>query len=240
LIPRGTLRDAAEQPPRLGIVGSDRLFAETLRVVLEQQGMEVIVTTGPSEALDQVESSAPDLLLIDLEGDGGGTELGRMLLERDQDLKVVGLAASHDRKALRESVRAGFHGFMTKQVSVAGLVSGLRRALAGRLVRPRRGTRETLARRGADEGIPAALLTARERQVLALLVLGSRNLDIARQMGISPHTVRTHVQSILAKLQVHTRLQAAAWATRNRLVRVPNADSLGQPESHDQGGDFAP
>jgi DNA-binding NarL/FixJ family response regulator len=191
------------------------MFADSLRVVLEQHGMEVVVASGPAGAAEVVERSRPDLVLIDLDGNREGTELGRVLLERHADLKVAGLTGSHDERALRESVRAGFHAYVTKESSVSSFVTALRRALAGRLVRPPRGSRRGVRRWRA---VPHPALTTRESQVLTLLVKGEGNRGIARRMSISPHTVRTHIQSILTKLQVHTRLEAVAWARRNPLV----------------------
>jgi two-component system nitrate/nitrite response regulator NarL len=205
----------SDQPARLGIVGRHRLFADSLRVALEGHGMEVVVTSGPAEAADVVGRDRPDLVLIDLDGNREGTELGRVLLERHADLKVAGITGAHDERALRESVRAGFHAYVTKESSVAALVAALRRALAGRMVRPPRGSRRRVMRWRA---VPQPALTARELQVMELLVMGEGNRVIARRMSISPHTVRTHIQSILTKLQVHTRLEAVAWARRNSLV----------------------
>jgi DNA-binding NarL/FixJ family response regulator len=191
-------------------------------VVLEQHGMEVVVTSEPAEAAVEVERSLPDIVLIDLDRNREGTELGRVLLHRHADLKVAGLTGSHEERALRESVRAGFHAYVTKESSVSAFVTALRRALAGRMVRPPRGTHRRAMRWRA---VPQPALTAREFQVLKLLVKGEGNPAIARRMSISPHTVRTHIQSILTKLQVHTRLEAAAWARKNLLETA--GESLG-------------
>jgi two-component system nitrate/nitrite response regulator NarL len=215
----GSQRGSA-QPSRLGIVGRHRLFAESLRVVLERQGMEVVMTSDPGGAADRVARSRLDLVLIDLDGNREGTELGRSLLERHTGLKVAGLTGAHEERALRESVRAGFHAYLTKESSVSALVVALRRALAGDMVRPRR---RSPGRVGRWSALPQSALTIRELQVLKLLAVGETNSVIARRMSISPHTVRTHVQTILSKLQVHTRLEAVAWAARNRLVTLEPA-----------------
>jgi DNA-binding CsgD family transcriptional regulator len=87
--------------------------------------------------------------------------------------------------------------------------------LAGRVVRPPRGKRSS----GGRRAMPYPSLTLREAEVLNFLADGTGNREIARRMSISPHTVRTHIQSILSKLQVHTRLEAVAWARRNHLGR---------------------
>jgi two-component system nitrate/nitrite response regulator NarL len=196
------------------IVGPDRLLGETLRVVLESHGMEVVLSPDPAAAAAEVRATPTDLVVIDLDDREGG-RLGKVLLERDAELKVAGLTTSHDERALTESVRAGFHAYVTRESSVQGFVNALERTLAGGVVRPPR------RRRGPGEGrrsFSYPSLTRREAQILKSLAEGAANREIARRMGISPHTVRTHIQSILAKLQAHTRLEAVAWARRNGLV----------------------
>jgi two-component system, NarL family, nitrate/nitrite response regulator NarL len=203
----------AARPCRLGIVGGDRLFADILSVALKEHGMQVVVTTGMAEAVREVGRSRPDLVLIDLDRNKG-TELGKVLLQHDGALKIAGLTGTHEERTFRESVRAGFHAYLTKETSLSAFVAALRRTIAGRLVRPPRASRRSSPERRT---FLQPVLTSRERQVLRLLVEGAGQKDMARRMSISPHTVRTHIQSILVKLQVHTRLEAAAWASKNGL-----------------------
>lgn len=200
----------------MGIVGRDRLLGETLQVVLERHGMEVVLTSDQAEVAEDVSRTRPDVVVIDLDGNReGGAQVGRALLERHADLKVAGLTGSHDERALRESVRAGFQAYITKDSSIPGFVRALEMTLAGRVVRPPRGKRSS----GGRRAMPYPSLTLREAEVLNFLADGTGNREIARRMSISPHTVRTHIQSILSKLQVHTRLEAVAWARRNHLGR---------------------
>jgi DNA-binding NarL/FixJ family response regulator len=200
----------------VGIVGRDRLLGETLQVVLERHGMEVVLTSDQAEVAEDVSRTRPDVVVIDLDGNReGGAQVGRALLERHADLKVAGLTGSHDERALRESVRAGFQAYITKDSSIPGFVRALEMTLAGRVVRPPRGKRSS----GGRRAMPYPSLTLREAEVLNFLADGTGNREIARRMSISPHTVRTHIQSILSKLQVHTRLEAVAWARRNHLGR---------------------
>jgi two-component system, NarL family, nitrate/nitrite response regulator NarL len=208
-----------DRPARILIVDRDRLCAETLQVVLEDQGMLVSVI-GPSYALDEVPRRRPDLVVVNLDRDGAGMELGARLLERYGDLKVVAMTGTHEERTLRTSARLGFHGYLTKEGSISTFVSGVRAALNGRVVRARPSD-------GGNGGPQRPSLTARERQVLTMLVGGWGNREIARELSISPHTVRTHVQSILTKLQVHTRLEAGTWAMRHGVVSVPAGDSPG-------------
>jgi two-component system, NarL family, nitrate/nitrite response regulator NarL len=208
----------AEPSSRLVIVDRDRLCVETLRAVLPQYGMEVLpATPGRTESAATITLSRPDAVIIDLVDRPEGLRLGETLLERDEGMTLLGLTPRPDQTALRESVRAGFRGCLTKMSSLSSFVAGVRMALAGRVVRPRRATSGPSRRYRSEAEHAASTLTVRERQVLALLVAGVDNGRIAVRMSISPNTVRTHIQSILAKLQVHTRLEAAVWAYQNGL-----------------------
>jgi two-component system nitrate/nitrite response regulator NarL len=113
---------------------------------------------------------------------------------------------------------------MTKNTPIQRLVEAVDSVLGGQVVVPQRLASEAAGARTPDEEaveLLAKQLTLREREVLVLLVEGASGQTIARRLGISPNTVRTHVQSILMKLQVHSRLQAATFAVRHRLVAVP-------------------
>jgi two-component system nitrate/nitrite response regulator NarL len=105
---------------------------------------------------------------------------------------------------------------------VARFANALRSILDGQVVAPHRlGPASTRVSGTSDGGFLAEQLTSRERDVLALLVQGAGSHAIASGLGISPNTVRTHVQSILTKLQVHSRLEAATFAVRHGVVEAP-------------------
>jgi two-component system, NarL family, nitrate/nitrite response regulator NarL len=103
-------------------------------------------------------------------------------------------------------------------------VSSIQAVLNGNVIMPKQLARAAAGDQSPEEQHAAMLvkqLTDRERQVLQLLAEGSSGVQIAARLAISPNTVRTHVQSILTKLQVHSRLEAAAFAVRHGLIRTP-------------------
>jgi DNA-binding NarL/FixJ family response regulator len=121
-----------------------------------------------------------------------------------------------------EAARLGFRGFVAKDIPVREFVSVVESVIGGETVLPRYYGRETRLDRSSrriHDTSAAGDLTQRERTVLQLLVEGASSARIANQLTISPNTVRTYVQNILVKLQVHSRVEAAAYAIRHGLVR---------------------
>jgi two-component system, NarL family, nitrate/nitrite response regulator NarL len=211
---------------RILLVDDHLLFADAIRPMLEPfGGDEVEVVTRGSEAAEAVERECPDLALIDLGlPDQGGLGVGRMILERCPRAKVVALTALSDPRAVEEALRSGFHGYLTKDTPVGRFANALRSILDGQVVVPHRlGPASVRPSETSDGALLAEQLTPRERHVLALLVQGAGSHAIASGLGISPNTVRTHVQTILTKLQVHSRLEAATFAVRHGVVEVPRA-----------------
>lgn len=207
---------------RVLIVDDHMLFAEAIRVALEDFGMTVGVETNGDDALTALERSVPDVILMDIGlPDRTGLVVGRMILDRWPDAKILALTALNDRAVLDEALHIGFRGYLTKDTPVAQFVNSIRSVLDGHLVLPQR--LSPLGRGSArDDGVALMTdqLSRREREVLSLLVQGANGSAVAERLGISRNTVRTHVQSILTKLQVHSRLEAAAFAVRHGLVDI--------------------
>lgn len=208
---------------RILIVDDHKLFAEAIRVALQNVGMAVIaVVERGSEALEAVTGARPDIILMDIGlPDESGLVVGRRILEHDPDAKIIAVTALADRSIADEALHAGFVGYLTKDTPVRQFVSALRSALEGHTVLPlglSGGGR--VARQEEEVTLLASQLTPREREVLALLARGANGRVASAALGISQNTVRTHVQSILTKLQVHSRLEAATFAVRHRLVEV--------------------
>ncbi len=206
------------------IVDDHRLFSEVIRSTLERMGMEVLesATTG-SEGLDVARRERPDLVLVDIGlPDESGLLVGQRILEEMPETKVVAVTSLVDPRAVAEAVRLGFRGYVTKNTPVNQFVSSIRAVLDGNVIMPKHLARQAAGEKSPEEQQAAMLiaqLTDRERQVLQLLAEGMSGVQIAAQLSISPNTVRTHVQSILTKLQVHSRLEAAAFSVRHGLVR---------------------
>lgn len=209
------------------IVDDHMLFAEAVQVAIEDLGISVarVVTTG-EEAIAEADRSLPDVIFMDIGlPDQSGLIAGRTILERHPDARIIALTALNDRSTVDEALRLGFVGYLTKDTPVARFVNAIRSAMDGHLVLPQR-LSPTRRRSQAEKDVAlmASQLTPREMEVLTLLVEGADGRKAAAALGISLNTVRTHVQSILTKLQVHSRLEAATFAVRHDIVKVPRPD----------------
>src|ERR687892_1444579 len=209
---------------RVLIVDDHQLFAEAIRSALERAGIDVVdVATNEHETLTAVSRHEPALVLMDLGlPDANGFEVGQKLLARDPGVKVLIVTAVTDPDLVQDSIRAGFSGFVTKYTPMIQFVSSVRAALAGDVVLPRNLARRAVGVRSPEEEDAhkrAQHLTDREIEVLALLTEGASSEHIAARLHISLNTVRTHIQNILTKLQVRSRLEAAAFATRFGIVK---------------------
>ena len=181
------------------------------------------VVADAAEGLASARELRPDLVLLDLGlPDRNGLEVGKDILDELPDTKVVALTALEDERSVDEALRLGFHGYLTKQTEALYFKRALESIQDGQAVFPhRRGGLAARSRRGrSGDELMADQLTSREVEVLQLLAEGASSVQIADQLGVSPNTVRTHVQGILSKLQVHSRLEAAAFAVRHDLVKV--------------------
>jgi DNA-binding NarL/FixJ family response regulator len=168
------------------------------------------------EAIDLALALAPDVVLMDVSmPDVGGIEATRRLLQKEPSLRVVMLTAFHDRERVLEAIDAGAVGYLLKDAEPDDLVRGVHAAARGESPLDPRAASEVLGAR--TRARPAADLTAREREVLELLADGLANKQIARKLGISEKTVKTHLTSVFQRIGVTDRTQAALWAQRNRI-----------------------
>jgi len=199
---------------------------------LERLGLDVAIATTGQEAIEQAMRRPIDVALVDLGlPDMGGEEVGSRLLGIRRSTVVVALTATDDDLTVRRVIAAGFRAYLTKDLRISTLSRALRSALAGETVTLSRGTRARARPAATSDRLVELLsssLTPREREVLQMLARGNRGKDIARELAISVNTVRTHVQSILTKLQVHSRLEAAAFAVRHGLVDRASAIDPGE------------
>jgi two-component system, NarL family, nitrate/nitrite response regulator NarL len=202
------------------ILGDDQaIFLDALSTVLAQRGYDVgAVARSPEEMIAHVRHQRPDACLLDCNlaiDDGIGTI--RRVIEACPTTIVVVLSADPDADAADRAMDAGASGYLHQSRGVEVLVTALERVLGGeRVVDVPGGSRR--ARRASHADNLAATLTGRERECLSLLVAGMDTAAMVEQMGVSRTTVRTHLQSVLTKLCVHSRLEAASFAVRHRLV----------------------
>jgi two-component system, NarL family, nitrate/nitrite response regulator NarL len=209
---------------RVLVVYAHALFTDAILPTLREMEWEVVaVVRRGEEAIETALREQPDLVMVDLGlPDMGGIAVGTRILEALPDTRVIALTGRGDPEAFQEAQAAGFHGFLTKDVPLPKFPEALSAALRGEVVAFQRPVVETrpVTPVERDAELLAGQLTPREREVLALLVEGNDNAQIARRLSVSANTVRTHVQSILTKLGVRSRLQAAAFAVRHRVVTV--------------------
>lgn len=199
---------------RIVVCDDDRLLVESLAHALKLKGFTVeAVTSTPPEAVAAVRRVRPDVLLIDLGfPEGSGLDAAREVRRTYPETRVVILTASEDPGSLLEADKLGLAGYVGKDQRLDGIVEALRRAAEGvgrvdkAQLRRLEGTRD----RAAGQLSVLDKLTAQEQVVLGCLGDGLSTSEIVARLGISHTTVRSHIQAILAKLGVHSRLQAVA------------------------------
>lgn len=204
------------------------LFREAVRAVLEGEGEFEVVGEASSgdEVLSQLDASHPDLVVLDVEIADGDDRLIGAIKQALPGCRVLMLVESNGHAAVLRAARAGAEGFVTKESPLQGLLGAVRALKKGETVVPGHMLGPLLTtlmrqRKQEDAAFERILrLTVREKEVLALLAEGADNEAIARALVISPQTARTHIQNILGKLNVHSRLEAAAIAMQNGLLET--------------------
>lgn len=202
------------------VLGDDHVvFVESLVAVLTGHGFRVpAVARSLAGTIETVRHHQPDVCLLARRfSDGDGiTAIGRILAVSPAT-RILVLAADRDPDSMRQAVRLGAAGYVHKTCGVRKLVHALERVIGGAVVLD--APRASTARSEVSEARRlAAHLTARERECLALLVEGLDTPAMTVRLGVSTTTVRSHVQALLTKLGVHSRLEAATFAVRYDLV----------------------
>jgi DNA-binding NarL/FixJ family response regulator len=216
---------AAPEQLRVVLVDDHPVYREGLAKLLSQSGVEVIAQAGNGpDALSIVEEAAPDVVVMDLNMPGmSGVDVTRKLVQRNPASKVLIVSVSAQEEDVTEAILAGASGYVLKDGPVEEVVAGIQAAANGEsLISPRIAT--MLLRRIRVDGpseieAPATTpLSERELQVLRLVAEGKGNQEIGEALYIGQSTVRNHISSILMKLQVDNRVQAAVRAVRDRIV----------------------
>ena len=210
--------------PRVILADDHSVYRRGLAKLLTRSGIEVIgeAISGVT-AIELVERTAPDVAVIDLNMPGmSGVEVTRRLTERTPASRVLVVSVSAQEDDVTEAILAGASGYILKDSPVEEVVAGIRAAATGDSVMSPRIASMLLRRIRTEEpagvDIPAIPLSARELQVLELVAQGKANHEIGETLFIGQSTVRNHISSILMKLQVENRVQAAVRAVRDRLV----------------------
>lgn len=216
-----------EDPIRVLIVDDHILFAESIRRTLESHGLTVLGIAGSEQdALPLAREGRPDMVLMDLNlPDADGADVARKIRADLPDVKIVVVTSNTSSRRVTELIRDGFQGYLTKDTPLVQFVSAVRAAIDGQVVMPMPIARAVAGKKPQDETDAALLaehLTTREREVLSLLAQGATSEVIATELSVSLNTVRTHIQNVLTKLQVHSRLEAATFAVKYGIVRIGN------------------
>jgi DNA-binding NarL/FixJ family response regulator len=214
---------AVERAPiRVMLVDDHDLVRTGVRTLVNvQPDMEAVgEATSASEALQVAERLRPDVVLMDVRlGDGSGIDVTRELLGRLPNTKVLMLTGMEDDETLFAAIQAGAAGYMLKAVPNAELVRAIRTVADGGSTLDTVVIGPVLAelrrQRASQQDERLARLSAQEQRVLVLLTRGRTNRDIAADMHLAEKTIKNYVSSVLSKLEVGGRAEAAAYFSRH-------------------------
>jgi NarL family two-component system response regulator LiaR len=210
------------QPIRVVIVDDHDMIRSGLAVFLDAFDDLKLVgeAADGSEAIRLCDEVKPDVTLMDLmmpQMDGIATI--RTIRQAHPNNQVIVLTSFSDQNLVQEALHAGAIGYLLKNTSVDQLAEAIRAARAGRPALAREALQALVETPSlASSSAPENSLTERECEVLALMVEGLNNAEIAQRLSVSRSTVKTHISNILAKLGVSNRIEAAALAMKNHLV----------------------
>jgi DNA-binding NarL/FixJ family response regulator len=213
---------------RVFLVDDHVLFRNGLRALLEEHGLETVGDVGDAErAIGPILQLQPDVVLMDLSLPGlSGVEATRQLTALAPDVQILIFTAHAEDQTVVDAVQAGACGYLLKDAPSGDLVRAIEAAAHGQASLSPGATTVVLDRLRAYRNAPSPSdapatetdLTSRELEVLALLVEGKENMEIAQALSISLETVKHHISRILAKLKVPNRTLAAVEAVWRGLV----------------------
>jgi two-component system nitrate/nitrite response regulator NarL len=212
-------------PIRVLIVDDHTLFRSGIRLLLERQvGFEVVGEASDGlEGIKRAKQLKPDVVLLDLHMSGTcGLAAIPLLREEVPQTEIIMLTVSEDTDDLLEALRAGARGYLLKNIETDFLLDSIRRAAAGESVMSSQMTGKLADVMRTPQRVVSNThpdkLTPREREIIALLASGASNKEIARMLDLAESTVKIHVQGILRKLDLASRVQAAVYAVEHGLV----------------------
>ena len=222
-----TVTPSGGEPLRVLIVDDHPTFRAGLRALLatdERLRVVAEASTGAG-AITAVASSAPDVVLMDVHMPGvDGVEATRRIIDAAPHVAIVVLTMHDDDGTVFAALRAGARGYLLKGASRAELLRAIHAAAAGEALFGPAIARRMMAyfgRPAPSAAPPFPELSPREREILELVAAGRSNTDIAGSLGVAPKTVRNHVSTIFAKLQVRDRAEAIVRAREAGLGDLP-------------------
>jgi two-component system, NarL family, response regulator LiaR len=208
------------QPIRVLLVDDHTMVRRGLATFLMVfDDLELAGEAGNGESAIQLCGQVmPDVVLMDIMMPGmDGVAATRAIRQQFPQVQVIALTSFKEEAMIQGVLQAGAIGYLLKDVSAEELAQAIRAAHIGRATLSPEVT-QTLVHAASQPPVPGADLTAREREVLALLVNGSSNNEIAEKLVVSPSTIKSHVSTILSKLNVSSRTEAVALAIRHQIV----------------------
>lgn len=213
---------------RILLIDDHSLFRSGVRFLLQRQpDFDVVGEAADGlEGVKRAKALEPDVILLDLNMPGlSGLETLRLLMQDLPDCAVVILTVSEEAEELGQALRDGARGYLLKNIDAESLTAAIRRAAQGVPVIDEPMTSKLVAQfRASTEPSPApepahrAHLTAREMDIVQCLVRGESNKVIARNLDVAESTVKIHVQNILKKLNLSSRVQVAVYAVEHGLL----------------------
>ena len=214
----------AARPLRLLVVDDHEVVRQGLVSLLDRRAnLQVVAEAGTvAEAIEQAHRQQPDLIVMDVRlPDGSGIEACRDIRAEMPETRVVMLTSYPDEEAVMSAIIAGASGYLLKQIRGRDLVNALEAVGRGESLLDPAVTSQVLERirriAANDQPDELAELTQQERKILMLVAEGKTNKEIAAEVYLSDKTVKNYVSSILSKLNLERRAQAAAFVARHRL-----------------------
>ncbi len=213
---------------RILLVDDHHLFRSGVKALLSRQPeFDVIGEAADGlEGLKRAKQLRPDIVLLDLDMPGiNGRETLKMLLEEVPQVQVLMLTVSENAEDLLECLKAGARGYLLKNIETDYFVDSIRRAARGEpVIAPRMTGKLIAGLQTAAREAPAPAVgerekfSPREREILVLLARGASNKEMARELSLAESTVKIHVQNILRKLNLTSRVQAAVYAVESGIA----------------------
>jgi DNA-binding NarL/FixJ family response regulator len=200
------------------LIAEDHLIARVgVKTIVNMQPDMLVVAEAANgtQAVELYRKHRPDIVLMDLRMPGlGGVEAAVAILAEFPEAGIIGLSTYGGDEDIRRALNSGMQAYLTKDVLHDELIRAIHAVVAGETYLP-----ASVSAVLAASSLPAAL-SAREMEVLSLIVKGHGNKQIAYQLGIAEHTVKNHVKNILGKLGVEDRTQAATAAIQRGIIHI--------------------
>jgi len=204
-------------PIRVAFVEDHEAVRTSIQTMLGRHGCVVTASEGTAaEGYEAIVAQPPDVAILDVElPDESGPALARRLLARLPDLRILLYTGAQDHALLAEALEVGVLGFALKAGSLAELREAVHSVAAGKTYVDAR-LRSTILSQATTEHI--SVLTKREREVLELLARGLSGEEAAKELFLSPETIRVHVRNAMRKLEAHTRVHAVVIAIQQGAI----------------------